>query len=271
MTSSQRPSLTRLEHSLLHLGQRLVPAAERSEWLRSWQAELWYMHIRATRPSHYRSLTLGLLRDALWLRSDSWRIALSGTALLCLTLLATLVGLVALPAFVFAGSWRTFAHFLLAEIPRFAVASSLILFVSYVSAIGSIRRNASGSVLRWFRARAFFIAKVALLLLLTFLTSTDLCLPLESRNFFVAMPLQLLFFVILALLGLRWSFLDDERRCKHCLRSLAAPARVGRPSWNFLEYNGTELACRDGHGLLTVPEIETSWCRSSIWIPQQLP
>ena len=271
MSLSQPPSHSRLDHSLLQLGQRLVPAAERSEWLRSWEAELWYMHIRQTRPGHHRSLTFGLLRDALWLRTDSWRIALSGTALLCLFLLATLVGLAALPAFVFAGSWRIFAHFLLAELPRFAVASSLIILVSYAGAVGSIFRNASGTVLRWFQARAFFAAKVALLLQITFLPSTDLCLPLETRNLFVAMPLQLLCFVILALLGLRWSFLDDEHRCKHCLRSLASPARVGRPSWNFLEYNGTELACRDGHGLLTIPEIETSWCRSSAWIPQQRP
>ena len=267
MNAWPSPSLRRLDRLLLRCGRRLVPAGEQGEWLRSWEAELFYMHSRGQR----RSLTCGLLRDALWLRKDSWRIALSGTALLCLMLLATLAGIAALPAFVFAGSWQAFAQLLRGEIPRFAVASSLVLFVSYAHGPGSLHGTCSGSLLRWLRTHAFFAAKVILLLLLTFLISTDLSLPFEARKLFVAMPVQLLFFVVLALLGLRWNLLDDERRCKHCLRSLAAPARVGRPSWNFLEYNGTELACRDGHGFLTIPEIETSWCRSSAWIPQQIP
>jgi hypothetical protein len=40
---------------------------------------------------------------------------------------------------------------------------------------------------------------------------------------------------------------------------------VGRPSHNLLEWNGTELLCPDGHGHLSVPEMETSWCQSSRW------
>jgi hypothetical protein len=44
------------------------------------------------------------------------------------------------------------------------------------------------------------------------------------------------------------------------------PARVGRPSRNLLEWNGTELNCKQGHGLLSVPEMETSWCQSSRWV-----
>lgn len=261
-----RLSSTRLDHSLLHLGQRLVPLEEREEWLRSWRAEFWYMHSQGQR----RGLGWGLLRDALWLRTNRWQVALSGTAALSLTLLATLVGLAMLPILIFAGGWHEFAELLRYELPRFAIASTLILCVSCANGGGSMHRSPSGSLLRWFRASVFFTLQVALLLVLSFLLSTDLTLHLEVRGFFAAMPLQLLAFVILALLGIRWSLLDRERRCKHCLRSLSAPARVGRPSWNFLEYNGTELACRDGHGLLTVPEIETSWCRSSTWIPQKL-
>jgi hypothetical protein len=76
----------------------------------------------------------------------------------------------------------------------------------------------------------------------------------------------LLLFVPLALIGLRWAFADQEQRCKQCLRMLAGPARVGRPSHNLLEWNGTELACKQGHGLLSVPEMETSWCDSSRWV-----
>jgi hypothetical protein len=74
------------------------------------------------------------------------------------------------------------------------------------------------------------------------------------------------FFVLFALIGLRWAVRDQEERCKHCLRSLTTPARVGRPSHNLLEWNGTELSCKHGHGLLNIPEIETSWCQYSHWI-----
>jgi hypothetical protein len=73
-------------------------------------------------------------------------------------------------------------------------------------------------------------------------------------------------FFFFALLGLRWAIGDQEQRCKHCLRSLTTPARVGRPSHNLLEWNGTERSCKHGHGLLSIPEMETSWCRSSRWI-----
>lgn len=59
--------------------------------------------------------------------------------------------------------------------------------------------------------------------------------------------------------GLRWTLAEQEQRCKYCLQSLQNPARVGRPSHNLLEWNGTELNCKWGHGLLSIPEIETSW------------
>jgi hypothetical protein len=77
---------------------------------------------------------------------------------------------------------------------------------------------------------------------------------------------RIYFFVLFSLIGLRWAIHDQEQRCKHCLHSLATPARVGRPSHNLLEWNGTELNCTRGHGLLSIPEMETSWCQSSRWI-----
>ena len=51
-------------------------------------------------------------------------------------------------------------------------------------------------------------------------------------------------------------------------RSLASPTPVGRPSHNLLEWSGSELICKQGHGALSVPEMETSWCESSEWVSQ---
>lgn len=258
-------SFSWLEDRALQVGHRLVPVKQRADWLRSWEAELWYEHRRGR-----NDLSLGLIQDALWLRFDSWRQALMGTALLCLSLLLALAGIAALPVTVFVLEGLCPKDVLPQLLPRFAIASSLTLFVSYTTSFATISSSKSGQGRRWFRSSAFHAAKVMLLLLSAALVSTDLCLPLEFYAPFAAMPLELLLFVISTLLGLRWNFLDSQARCKHCLRSLAPPQRVGRPSWNFLDYNGMELTCPDGHGLLTVPELESSWCRSSSWVSQRM-
>ena len=252
------------EDRALKFSHLLVPVQQRTEWLRAWKAEIWYERRRGR-----NDLAWGLIRDALWLRIESWRLSLGGTACLCLLSLAAFACIAAFPFFLFLREGLLPTHLPVQLLCRFGIASSLTLFVSYATSFVSISGLNSGQGRRWFRASAFHAAKVTLLLVLAALVSTDLCLPLEFYASFAAMPLELVTFVSLALLGLRWSFLDSQARCKQCLRALAPPQRVGRPSWNFLDYNGTELACIDGHGLLMIPELETSWCRSSSWISQQ--
>lgn len=67
-------------------------------------------------------------------------------------------------------------------------------------------------------------------------------------------------------LTFRWVLHDQRNRCPDCLRLLSNPARVGQPSCNFLSWNGTELMCTDGHGLLHIPELSTSWCSTQRWL-----
>jgi len=71
---------------------------------------------------------------------------------------------------------------------------------------------------------------------------------------------------LICLLGLRWVLRDQRQRCPVCLRRLTHPARVGQPSRNFLAWNGTELICMGGHGLLHIPEIQTSWFNTQRWL-----
>ncbi|MFP5228881.1 MAG: hypothetical protein ACLGXA_14775 [Acidobacteriota bacterium] len=68
------------------------------------------------------------------------------------------------------------------------------------------------------------------------------------------------------LFGFRWILQDQRRRCPECLRRLSSPARVGQASCNFLSWNGTELFCVRGHGLLHIPELATSWCSTQRWL-----
>ncbi len=63
------------DRALVYMASWLVPCAERKEWRRSWEAELW--HARNTSPqddttTHLSPLSLGLVRDALWLHLESW-------------------------------------------------------------------------------------------------------------------------------------------------------------------------------------------------------
>jgi hypothetical protein len=250
--------------------EKIVPAEERMEWSRTWRAELWHMHHRARRGKSFGitvDLSIGMMCDALWLRTDSWGRALNGTPTLCLASVAGLCLLSTLIGMALSGSWHAFAMYTRGPFERSMLASVLVVFVSFATASrGHIEQGATSKGRFGLKRNMFFAAKAALVLLLAILLSADICLPIHAFFPLTAYALQLLMFVPFALIGLRWAFADQERRCKQCLRALGGPARVGRPSHNLLEWNGTELACKQGHGRLNVPEMETSWCDSSRWV-----
>ena len=272
---STRPSSLPLFHrALLHSVQHLVPAAERDEFLRSWHAELYHMDhcVPRRRVSTVRlhiDLPFGVASDALWLRTHSLRRAFAGTPTLCIASLLAL----SLLSFAFAvlsyGGWHALGLYFTRQAEHCMVAVPIILFVSSaIATFSHVELNSIPHTLRWINHLLFAALKTSLALLLTFLLSV--CL---SRPLYIPLPhgadlLQVLFFVLFALLAVRWSFHDQEQRCKHCLCSLATPARVGRPSHNLLEWTGTEQTCKQGHGRLSIPEIETSWHQYSRWIDQ---
>jgi hypothetical protein len=278
--------LPNFDRRLLHTVERIVPPAERSEWSRTWHAELWHMHHRAgMRRARSRAqnlavisdLSIGLTRDALWLRTESWRRALSGTPTLCLASLAALCLLSLVLDLALTGSWHTLRPHLAAELRRCFFAAPLVLFVTFATASrrhiernpierGRTKRSHASRHIYRLKRQLFSIAKTALVLLLSFQLGADICEPFHALFPNTADVVQIFLFVIIALIGLRWAARDREQRCEQCLHALASPARVGRPSHNLLEWNGTEQACKHGHGLLSVPEMESSWRRSSQWI-----
>lgn len=265
-------SLPLFDRRLLRAVERIVPASEREDWSRAWQAELWHMH-RRSRSRGLRAFpnltdfSIAILRDALWLRTDSWSRAYSGTAALCLASLLTLCTISTLIALAFEGSWHALVLHRSSEFYRSLIAAPLVVFVAFATASRRhIEPGAASQKLLWIRRQLFFALKVIEILVLASLLSTDLCQPIHALFPMTAELFQILSFVFVALIGLRWAFRDQEQRCKQCLHALATPARVGRPSHNLLEWNGTELSCRQGHGLLSIPEMETSWRQSSEWV-----
>ena len=272
--------LPRFDRNLLRLIERVVPLAEREEWSRSWHAELWDRHHRnrgrkENAPADSSTdLSIGLIRDALWLRQESWRRLYEGTATACVATLVILILIAALVALAYTGDRHALSIYLSSLIWRFLVGAPLVLVVSFANAprryTNAVReQDEAGDAVRtlhWMRRKFFFVLKSALILFLAFLVSADICQPMHTFWPATSDILQVLFFEICAIAGLRWAFHDQEQRCKQCLRLLAAPARVGRPSHNLLEWNGTQLICKQGHGVLSVPEMETSWCATSTWI-----
>ncbi len=272
MSQTSTPTLPPFDRKLLGVVERLVPLAEREEWSRVWQAELWHMHHRRGR--RHRSavvamvdFSIGLSRDALWLRTESWRRTFTGTAVLCIAFLFGLILIASLIALAPLAGWHSLGDSLAQELDRSLFAAPLILFVAFATTSSShIEQGRQSRGRFWIKQQAFLSGKAFQVLILAFALSVDICQPMhrslpDTTDFF-----QMFWFVLFSLIGLRWAIHDQEQRCKHCLQSLATPARVGRPSHNLLEWNGTELSCKRGHGLLSIPEMETSWCQSSRWI-----
>jgi hypothetical protein len=128
--------------------------------------------------------------------------------------------------------------------------------------LSSRKLSLSTRLRRW----SFLGAKIALLLPIVYLVSLDLAYMRTTLDMLSSEYIQLVSSFSICLFGLRWTLRDQRQRCPVCLGKLTHPARVGQPSRNFLAWNGTELICIGGHGLLHVPEIPTSWFSTQRWM-----
>jgi hypothetical protein len=117
-------------------------------------------------------------------------------------------------------------------------------------------------VRRW----TFLCSKLTLLLVIVYFVSLDLAYVRATIDPFTSEYIQLVASFSICLFGLRWTLRDQRQRCPVCLGKLSHPARVGQPSRTFLAWNGTELICVGGHGLLHVPEMPTSWFSTQRWL-----
>ncbi len=117
-------------------------------------------------------------------------------------------------------------------------------------------------VRRW----AFLALKFVLIVALVYFASFDLAYASSSFSVDTSELIELSSAFWGLLFAFRWALRDQRKRCPVCLRTLTNPARVGQFSRNFLAWNGTELVCLSGHGLLHVPDLSTSWFGSQRWL-----
>jgi hypothetical protein len=120
----------------------------------------------------------------------------------------------------------------------------------------------SKKIRRWI----FLATKIVLVLPIVYFGSLDLAYLNASINPITSQYIQIIASFCICLFALRWTLRDQRQRCPVCLGKLTHPARVGHPSRTFLAWNGTELICVGGHGLLHVPEMPTSWFSTQRWL-----
>lgn len=121
------------------------------------------------------------------------------------------------------------------------------------------------------RAAVFFASKVVLALIIVFTAGLEWTRPDDS---FLLLwrdnangPALVWMYVAGAMAVLFWALADQRARCRVCLRLLCFPVRVGCPGCLLLDWSGTELLCSEGHGVLHVPDMATSWeSDSDRWI-----
>ena len=124
-----------------------------------------------------------------------------------------------------------------------------------------------GHTLRWW---GFFSLKTLLLLAICFVGALEFTgrasIMLTGSVHPLVGPFSTWLFLVTAMVALSWSLHDQGRRCRLCLRRLGNEASVGTPSYLLLDWWGTELVCSDGHGMLHVPEMKSSWQEFDQWV-----
>lgn len=265
---------------LLPVASHMIPFSQRAEWLREWRAEFWHLrHSQLPLRTHGKSIAerlslgWGILADAICVGFHTLRQETQGTAGLCLAQLAAACFACLLMERLCVDSWHAMrgamAHFFFT---RFLIVTLPAVFVAMVSMPHRPRKCARSQAqserimpvsARW---RSFFVAKLALSILLAFLACTLVSIPVRKVIGHNGDWLEFLMSTATLTSAIRLAFSDQMQRCQRCLRLLRQPVRVGPPSYNLLTWSGTELACSDGHGMLQVPEMQGSWCWYDLWI-----
>lgn len=263
--------------AILRSASLLVPREQSVEWLAEWRAELWYVRQARCGKPEATAFCLGSYKDAFWLRRNSpcgeERIPRLASPAHCLLLLAALAVLSLLLVLILPDARNA----VLVESRMHHPVGNLLWIIGFACLIVKVTnplslglslgeypagRHSPPVAIR-LRRWLFLAAKIAMLLAIVYCGAFILGSFRERAVGAAAILIQLLIWG--SILAFHWILRDQRRRCPVCLRLLANPVRVGRPSGYFLEWNCTELVCLRGHGLLYVPESRTSWFNAQRW------
>jgi len=258
-----------LHRYVLAAAALLVPYADREDWSRGWHSELWHIHQRRRSLRSNVDLAAGIASDAAWLRAEALRLRFSGSPILCMVTLAASCILCVRLVYYFSGGFNQLIDLSLQLRLSYLLGATIAITVTMLTTAEARMRYADAGRhlppdLRAKRV-CFFVTKLTLSLILGLLFTAVVFASLHSSAIWIILP-QIYLTAAFVAGTLRWAVWDQQQRCQHCLHALARPSRVGRPSHNLLEWNGTERTCRHGHGSLHEPEMQTSWQESSRWV-----
>lgn len=115
----------------------------------------------------------------------------------------------------------------------------------------------------------FFAAKTALLLMVVLLAGLEFThatsITMLGGTDLSTEPISTWLFLTGSMGALSWSIHDQRRRCRVCVRRLGLCTHVGCPGCLLLNWAGTEMVCIQGHGMLHVPEMISSWNEPERW------
>jgi hypothetical protein len=115
----------------------------------------------------------------------------------------------------------------------------------------------------FFATKSFLLVLILLAAVVEFTPEPYVFPP--GKATFIVESVSLWIFSLGCVLMLWWSLVDQQSRCRVCLRRLVLPARIGRSGCLLLSWVGTELACPEGHGLLHVTETDVCWLDQAEW------
>ncbi|MBV9267453.1 MAG: hypothetical protein JO061_14875 [Acidobacteriaceae bacterium] len=146
--------------------------------------------------------------------------------------------------------------------PLVLFATGVTLSGLLVAAVSRFRFKGVESRAAAYRA-GYFVLKSSAALALVFVAGLEWSRSQSAILFGSRDPASgpfLLWLYILVSMGVWWWAVADQRaRCRECLRLLCFPVRIGCPGHVLLDWSGTEFLCSQGHGVLHVPDLETSW------------
>ncbi len=243
---------------------RVVGVLRRGFWYRSHHLQLWTLLPDLTRPDPATQLVgaVGRLRPGV--TPDAARLELQDIAWHSSRFRGGAFRVVPL-----AESLRPGLQFILLS---FAVGAGLAVGLALLQFLRSWlgRGDPRGQAVRYW---IYFPAKTILLLG----GLTVLWVELAAKNALaLQLPSKFVFSLVIdwasilaTLLVLRWTVLDQSRRCPVCLRRLGMPVTSGSWSSSLIEPASTELLCDMGHGALQVSDSFTTLGEIRRWIAME--
>jgi len=264
---------------LLHVAERLAPAAARREWHSTWRSRLvnlWILVERGELPIDPRTETLWLLRaafaDAFWLRFSRTGLRnwirgpgfIAFAAITGLILLAILSdGFSATRAVIYTAiEWQLDPRYIRYD-PRGDLVVAHVVPIAMALGVGAalvlIGRLSLGNCgWRYWLFLSLKLVSVMVLVPLLWLEGGAVLwrgISQETLRAWIAGVGSTLLFLGGFGVSVIWAFSDQRCRCPVCLRRLARPVTFG--SWaSIFEPVTTEFVCEEGHGSLSMAESE---------------